>query len=249
MERLHKGEINVVVTVNTKTGEENYRLRAEFPDEERLESLASRVRPLILSSEPIYYDKVFDALEEVVGSEKLSTEIDLDWWRGYWREVIDANLDAQAYYVGTRNGSITDRKLMYAWLYGDVVHAMTPRSPIIRDLSIDDRFQAAAQGVARICDRVIYTAVMLKSLIDQGVLAVSRDVLTDNVVVTRTILDREVQVWTAPVDTPLPDNITAPDPAVWKSLHEAVGEERQGEQGEIEQVIAETDDDPEAATA
>jgi hypothetical protein len=27
---------------------------------------------------------------------KLTEEIDLAWWHEYWREVIDANLDAQA---------------------------------------------------------------------------------------------------------------------------------------------------------
>jgi hypothetical protein len=54
--------------------------------------LASRVRPLILNSEPIYYRKVLDALEEVVGADKLNEEIDLAWWHDYWREVTDANL-------------------------------------------------------------------------------------------------------------------------------------------------------------
>ena len=52
MFKLHKGEVTIWATVNTKTGEESHRLQAEYPPEEALESLASRVRPLILSSEP-----------------------------------------------------------------------------------------------------------------------------------------------------------------------------------------------------
>lgn len=126
MAKLHSGHIDITVTVNRKTGEQAYRRRAEYPPEEALESLASRVRPLILASDPIYYEKVLNAVEELIGADRLNEEIDLPWWHNYWREVIDANLDAQAYWVATASGSITDRKLMYAWLYCDVVHAKSP---------------------------------------------------------------------------------------------------------------------------
>jgi hypothetical protein len=130
--------------VNKKTGEESHRLQVAYPPEEALESLASRVRPLILGSDPIYYEKALNALEALVGTDKLNEEIDLAWWHAYWRQVIDANLGAQAYWVATPSGTTTDRKLMYAWLYGDVIHANSPRSPAIRDLDIDERYYAAA---------------------------------------------------------------------------------------------------------
>lgn len=74
----------------------------------------------------------------------------------------------RSYLVGTASGQITDRKLMYAWIYGDLVHATTPRSPVIKDLSIDDRYHAAAPGIARICHLVITTHLMIVSLIDRG---------------------------------------------------------------------------------
>lgn len=75
---------------------------------------------------------------------------------------------------------------MYAWLYGDVIHAKSPRSPVIRDLDIDQRYYAAAPGIARICDRVIYTQMMIKGLIDKGLLTVDPEVLNEAVVVTTT---------------------------------------------------------------
>jgi hypothetical protein len=178
-----------MVRVNTKTGEETHRLQAEYPPEEALESLAGRIRPLILSSEPIYYEKALHALEQLVGTDRLNDEIDLAWWHGYWRHVIDANLAAQAYWVMTPSGTTTDRKLMYAWLYGDVIHAKSPRSAAIRDLDIDQRYYAAAPGIARICDRVIYTHIMLMGLIDKGLLTVDPDVLSGAVVVTTTSVD------------------------------------------------------------
>ena len=75
---------------------------------------------------------------------------------------------------------------MYSWLYGDVIHANSPRSPAIRELSIDQRYYAAAPGIARICDRVIYTHIMLMGLIDKGVLTVDPEALNGTVVVTTT---------------------------------------------------------------
>ncbi|OBF42892.1 hypothetical protein A5719_10250 [Mycolicibacterium peregrinum] len=217
MAKLHSGEFKVIVTVDTKTGEETYRKRAEYPPEEALESLASRVRPLILSGEPIYYEKALDALEQLVGPDTLNDEIDLDWWRGYWAEVVDGNLDAQAYFVATADGKITDRKLMYAWLYGDVIHAHSPRSPVIRNLSIDRRYHAAAPGIARICDRVFATHAMITGLIDKGLLTVDPEVLTDDVVVTVTSVDDPVKIYTAELGVPLPTDLTDPDPELWQS--------------------------------
>jgi hypothetical protein len=225
MTKLHKGEVTITVRVNTKTGEETHRLQAEYPHEEALESLASRVRPLILSSEPIYYEKAFNALEQLVGTDKINEEIDLAWWHGYWRHVIDANLAAQAYWVMTPSGTTTDRKLMYAWLYGDVIHAKSPRSLAIRDLSIDQRYYAAAPGIARICDRVIYTHIMLTALIDKGLLTVDPEVLSEAVVVTTTSVDEALEVRVSDVGVPVPDDLTtigpaALDPAVWRTPHQ-----------------------------
>lgn len=224
MSKLHTGEFKIAVTVNTKTGEESYRLQAEYPPEEALESLASRVRPLILRAEPIYYEKALNALEELVGTEKLNEEIDLAWWHQYWREVIDANLNAQAYLVVTINGKTTDRKLMYEWLYGDLIHAKARRSPVICDLSIDERYYAAAPGIARICDRVTNTQLMIKALIDKGLLTVAPEVLADDVVVTTTTVNRPVQAYTADVGAPLPADLEKLDPEVWKSPHKALTE-------------------------
>jgi hypothetical protein len=224
MAKLNDGHIDITITVNRKTGEQTYRRKAEYPPEEALESLASRVRPLILTSDPIYYEKVLNALEELIGTDKLNEEIDLAWWHSYWREVIDANLGAQAYWVATASGSITDRKLMYAWLYGDVVHAKSPKAPVIRDLDINQRYHAAAPGVARICDRVIYTQLMIKALIDKGLLTVDPEVFNEAVVVTMTSVDEPVKAYTAPVGASLPADLTNPDPEVWKTPHDALTE-------------------------
>lgn len=226
MSRLHTGEIKIQVTLDTKTGEETYRKRVEYPSEEALESLASRVRPLILSGEPIYYAKALDALAELVGADILNDEIDLDWWHRYWNEAVDANLGAQAYWVATDSGKVTDRKLMYAWLYGDVIHAKAPRSPVIRDLDINQRYYAAAPGIARICDRVIYNYLMIRAMIDKGLLTVDPKVLSEDVVVTTTTVDEPVIVRVADVGVPVPEDATtaaALDPAVWRTPHQDLG--------------------------
>lgn len=227
MMKLNSGEITIVVSVDTKTGEESHRRQAEYPPEEALESLASRVRPLILDSEPIYYEKALNALVELVGAEALNDEIDIDWWKGYWQHAIDGNLGAQAFWVATPSGKITDRKLMYAWLYGDVIHAKSPRAGVIRDLDIDDRYHAAAPGIARICDCVIYTSIMLQGLIDKGLLTVAPEVLNDAVVVTKTTVDEPVMVRVSEPGVPIPDDLTtlgpdALDPEVWRTPNQDI---------------------------
>ena len=179
----------MTVAVNRRTGEKATRMKVDYPAEEALESLAGRVRPLILRSETIHYDNVFNALEMVVGAERLNEEIDVEWWRTYWRQAVDGNLGPQAYSVTTDAGSVTDRKLMYAWLYGDVLHA-------------------AAPVIARICDRVVYTHMMITELIEKGLLTVDPAVLSDDVVVTVTSIDRPATVYSAEVGTPIP--LTSP---------------------------------------
>ena len=57
-------------------------------------------------------------------------------------------------------------------------------------LDIDQRYYAAAPGIARICDRVIYTHIMLMGLIDKGLLTVDPEVLSEAVVVTTTSATR-----------------------------------------------------------
>jgi hypothetical protein len=124
---------------------------------------------------------------------------------------------------------------MYAWLYGDVIHAKLPRSPVIRDLDIDQRYYAAAPGIVRICDRVIYTQMMIKGLIDKGLLTVDPEVLNE-AVVTTTSVDQPVKAYTAEVGVPLPTDLTNPDPEVWKSPHQDLAEL-------IDEVGSEADDE------
>ncbi|GAA3715873.1 hypothetical protein GCM10022238_33130 [Gordonia hankookensis] len=243
MSSLHGGTVKISVTRNVKTGEESHRIKIEYPPEEAMESLASRVRPLILAKEPIYCLKVLDALEQVVDTDALNEEIDLDWWREEWKNIIDGNGEAQAYIVGTASGQITDRKLTYAWIYGDLVHATTPRSLVIKDLSIDDRYHAAAPGIARICNLVITTHIMLVSLIDKGLLTIDSEVFSERVVVTKTSVDRKVEVYMAPAEgedgpPPMPaDPSQELDPTQWRTVHQVLNEAGLIGSDEIERVI------------
>jgi hypothetical protein len=45
------------------------------------------VRPLILNSESIYYEKALHAPEQIIGADKINEEIDVAWRHGYWRHV------------------------------------------------------------------------------------------------------------------------------------------------------------------
>jgi hypothetical protein len=80
--------------------------------------------------------------------------------------------------------------------------------------------EAAAPGIARICDRVIYTQIMIKGLTEKGLLTVDPEVWNEAVVVTTTNVDQPVKAYTAEVGAPLPTDLTAPDPAVWRTPHQ-----------------------------
>jgi hypothetical protein len=232
MQKLQRGEVKLTATRNETTGESSHRIRVEYPSEEAMESLASRVRPLILRGEPIYYDKVLDALERLVGAGRLDEEIDLSWWRNAWNEVTDANLGAQAYMVSTSRGNITDRKLMFAWLYGDVVHAKSPRSPVIHDLGINERYYAAAPLIARICDLVTYTKDMLDALREKGLYQIDPAILSEAVAVSETNMDRAVKAYTSDVGVPVPSDLSEDlDPDIWQPV-DVLFEESDSEQGD-----------------
>ncbi|MGF6885981.1 hypothetical protein ABIA39_007506 [Nocardia sp. GAS34] len=222
MEKLSAGNFDVTVIPDPQTGKHTYRLRIEHPDEEALESLASRVRPVILSSEPIYYESVLRALETLVGRTVLDSVIDVDWWYETWAEAVDGSKDAQAYCIVTEAGAITDRKLMYAWLYGDVVHAKAMRSPAIQALGINERYYAAAACIARICDRVASTSVMIMHLADLGLLQLNSHVIHRGVVVTNTTVDRLVDIRTAEIGVDLPSDVSRLDPTTWVPLADRI---------------------------
>lgn len=99
-------------------------------DEEVFESLASRVRPLTVKSEPVYYVKVFDALSELLGEVDGGLRSRIEALRAAWddAEIQGTQIQAYALQSARLDGSsatprVSDTQLAAAWLYADLVHA------------------------------------------------------------------------------------------------------------------------------
>ncbi|MGW6376249.1 hypothetical protein ACWFRB_09320 [Rhodococcus sp. NPDC055112] len=223
MRDLYSGKLTLDITENRRTGEVTQVLRQTFPPEELIESFAARLRPLILPSERLHFQKVFDAIEALLPEQLLANlENPISWWRDQWASVVDRSpdADAQAFLVITDRGSITDGHLMYAWLYSDLVHADDAEGAAL-GLSIDERFRGAAGVLARIGSRLNDTYGLVKWLYEEGVLRLDPGVFERAVVVSSEIFEQEIKMHRAEVDTPIPTDLSELDPAVWTSGPEA----------------------------
>ncbi|MDT2006481.1 hypothetical protein FXW78_20660 [Rhodococcus opacus] len=222
LEKARSGEMNVTVTHNNRTNETTYLLREEFPDEELLESLAARLRPLTLPSEELHYTKVLNSLAALVPNDQFPEHFEpIEQWRKMWDGVATRDESAQAYFIATDQGVASDQDLMYAWYYGDVVHA-DDKETESKGLGVRDRYKAAAGIVARIVECTDLTLHLFRSLVDEGVLILDPELFEREVVVTGTVFDTPVNAYASEVGSPLPTNDESLDPEVWKPMHDAV---------------------------
>ncbi|WP_280256946.1 hypothetical protein [Nocardia abscessus] len=226
MQHLHEGKVNITVTLNQKTGEATNMVRQAFPPEEIMESLAARIRPLILKSERVYFGKVLDAIESLVPDEELGKIVEpISWWRERWESMTDRSntAEAQAFLIATAKGTVTDRQLMYAWLYSDLVHADDVEEATL-GLSLAQRYRAAAGVLSRIAEVTERTLGLVEALVEAGLLKLDRAVFETPVVVAHPNLEEPSKVYTASgPDVPLPTDASAElDPELWTPLHVAL---------------------------
>lgn len=222
MEQAFAGHIGFVVTRNIKTGEVSYTMKEEYPPEELMESLAARVRPLTLSGDDLHYSKVLDSIASLVAADSVPDYIKpIETWRFMWDSVATRDSRAQAYSIVTDQGAASDQDLMYAWLYGDVVHA-DDKAESSKGLGVSARYKASVGIVARIVDLVELTLLMVESFVDEGLLTLDAELFSREVVVAETVFHQEVTAYTSP-DGSLPTDLNALDPDVWKPAHDALG--------------------------
>lgn len=115
----------------TYSEEQDVKIEYLMPDEEIFESLAARVRPCMLNSEPVYLGKVFDAIEICMGARQMDAGArqcfetcrqrfaDLCNKRSgvsYSVRILDGDNDVSS-------DSFTDLQIGEAWLYADLVHS------------------------------------------------------------------------------------------------------------------------------
>jgi hypothetical protein len=145
-----QGTFTVHFELNHETGDSKHRLQLKLPPEEQFESFAARLRPFVMRKESVYWALVLDAVDKLLSKEALADLVGMQTLRDYWSEVVDGcQVVAQAYYVMTDSGQLSDVQLADLWLNSDALHTQPIRSAIGQDLSLNQRYQAvfAHRGV------------------------------------------------------------------------------------------------------
>ncbi|WP_145961928.1 hypothetical protein [Rhodococcus ruber] len=222
MQDLFDGKHTITVTKDPTTGEYSHEWRQDVPPEEAMESLAARLRPLLLASESVHYKKVLDSIASLVPSIALHNYSEpIDWWRDLWDRMAERNDVAQAYMVITQDGLASDRSIMFAWLYADLVHA-DQLPPTLARIGIDERYRAAAGVVSRICSCVELTLGLVELLHTEGLLSLAPAAFERAVVVTDTTFRQKGTVYTAEESDGIPQDLSDLDPTVWSPVHNVV---------------------------
>lgn len=221
MERVREVQIDLGIKIDPETSERTYLNRQVFPAEELLESLAARLRPLTLESEDLHYTRVLKSIAALVPADQIPDYVEpIEEWHKLWDAVATRNENAQAFYIITEQGAASDQDLMYAWLYGDVVHADDKQAES-KGLSVKIRYQAAAGIVTRMVDCTELTLLLVDSLVAEGILAIDSELFEREVVVEGTIFEETVVgSYSAEVGTKIPDLVDDFDPEHWQSIDE-----------------------------
>jgi hypothetical protein len=193
----------------------------ELPPEEAFESFAARLRPFVMRKESVYWQLVLDALEELLSDETLADVIDIEDLRNHWRGVVEGSKVAQAYYVVTESGQLSDVQLADLWLNSDALHTQPIQSAVGNDLSLNQRYQAAAGVYARLGAVVNHTYFLINYLVKEGLLELDQSVFTVPVLAETTI-SMPSKVYGAEVGAEMPSDLSDLDPKVWKPLAEDI---------------------------
>jgi len=216
---LGSGTVKVNIQVNKKTGEADTSMHMELPSEEAFESFAARVRPFLMSKEPVYWVVVLDALEALLSEETLAEVVDIEDLRAHWSNVVEGSQMAQAFYLVTEKGKLTDMQLANLWLYSDALHTQIIQSEVGNSVSLNQRYQAAAGVYARIGACANNTLYLINHLVKESLLELDPSVFTAPVIAD-THIELQGAIYSAEVGAGLPADLTNLDPEVWKPIHE-----------------------------
>lgn len=203
--------------------------RRELPDEEIFESLAARLRPVILSSESVHYQKVLTALDTILQlPNEDAGELDevreevrqlrVAWSRHDSNKPVLHRYGVQQLKIDNSAASpqISDGQMALAWLYGDLVHVDVRGEKLDGTLvPIKERYAAAVSyfsDVAMLCAR---TFDVITNLAKRGLVDLGEDVMDTPVVVGSDELVATGVAYFAPPGTPMPElgpgKMTAPE--------------------------------------
>lgn len=193
-------------------------IRRKLPDEEIFESLASRLRPLLLKTESIHYAEVLKAIDAVIrrrekaqtNSEALREKFTV--LGNAWRQFNEADPITLRYstQMARKDGSeptpeVSDSQLALAWLYGDLVHAdVRGKKAPGTLLPIKVRYSAAVSYFSSVAILCAKTMELVSELADLGAFELPQETTSTDVVVGTKEIVETGRVYFAPVGTEMP---------------------------------------------
>lgn len=150
-------------------------------NEESIESLATRLRPFIVASEPIYLPNILDAIYTQAPNKSLSeNEAEILETTKSWFLHRYEKKDSKRYGVQLMREDgepltdlLSDALLAEAWIYTDAVHA-DPKGKKIeaQKLNYPDRYRAASSYFCEFASIIINLLNLVRSLSEKSLLKV-----------------------------------------------------------------------------
>jgi hypothetical protein len=229
LQSVADGSFKVKVTKDSETGDREQRFLLELPNEEALESFAARLRPFTIRDERVYWEAVLDAIADLTPQVLLDEVLDIEDLRKVFADITTGKKSAQAYYMMTDSGQLTDMELADLWLNSDALHAQAINSAIGNELGLDERFRAAAGVYARLGAIVSNTLALITHLVREGVLELDQSVFTERVLAETSVDDVMAGGYSAPAgSTSMPTDmseVTDLDPnwrPIWEEFEEII---------------------------
>ncbi len=188
--------------ITRRTNSDTVMLRTEYPPEEQVESAAARIRPLLLEDDDTHFSKAIAALKYFAREGGAPDRIrdGLKAFNKTWMAAASEKSVRLTYEVRIKQGeapeeSMNDRRLAFAWIYGDVVHADAERRDSAGVFGVEERFYGAVPLVAQIMVLTIDTLKIIEQLHGAKALPFLHDAFAEDVVVTRQVVEQEARVW------------------------------------------------------
>lgn len=184
-------------------------------DEEVFESLASRVRPFMVQSEPIFYKNVLDSIGRLIENSGIDEHLHArlrDLQRA-WDATNLQGTQTQAYSIqsirldGTDpTNVVSDTQLAAAWLYADLVHADAHGSKKeALEFPLRERYAAAVRVFSCIAVLTGETLQLVEALRDAGILTLDNSAWEEAVSIGASELVHEARAYVAPLRSEVPD--------------------------------------------
>lgn len=195
------------ISVQQERGSRLHKIYRRLPNEEGLEALASRLRPITLQGDPTWFGFTLTALGALSGRDVDLVERARDL-RQAWTKAMGETLRGYSVQViaPTLTEIATDRKLGRAWLYGDLIHADV-HDPDIENLGLDERVMAAVSLMDEILLLTSLTLALVEEAQADGRIRLPVECFERPVVVGKSMIEGSGSLILAPVGTEPPSSL------------------------------------------